>query len=311
MLKGENSIIFFGSPRFALPTLNLLIEKGEKISLVVTQPDKPKGRGKEVQPTEVKKLALEYGLPVIEPEKIRDRDFLNKIESLKPELAVVVAYGKILPKELLVIPKYGCINLHASLLPKYRGAAPIQWALINGETTTGVTTMLIDEGLDTGPIFLQKEVPIDEEDDALTLSEKLSNIGAALIYETIVKLREGKLSPIPQSGEPSYAPQLRKEQGRIDWNLPARKIFNLVRGTYPWPSAYCFLRDERVKIIKTRVLDGIAQPGLVLKAKEQLIVGTGEGLLDIILIQPEGKKVMTAREFVSGRKINEGIDRFS
>lgn len=311
MQKGKSGIIFFGSPQFAIPTLKLLIEKGENISLVVTQPDKPKGRGKEVQPTEVKKLALEQGLPVIEPQKIRDRDFLHRIESIEPEIAVVVAYGKILPKELLTIPKYGFINLHASLLPKYRGAAPIQWALIKGETVTGVTTMLIDEGLDTGPILLQKEVPIDEEDDYLTLSEKLSLIGAELIYETIIRMREGSLSPIPQTGEPSYAPQLKKEHGRIDWNFRARDIFNLVRGTYPWPSAYCFFRNERVKIIRTRVLEGKAEPGLVVKAKEELIVGTGDGLLEIVLIQPEGKKVMTAKEFISGRRINEGMDRFS
>lgn len=311
MPVSKGSIIFFGSPQFAIPTLKLLLEKAENVSLVVTQPDKPKGRGKEVQPTEVKKLALKHGLPVIEPVNLRDREFLSRIESLKPEIAVVVAYGKILPKELLTIPRYGCINLHASLLPKYRGAAPIQWALINGETVTGVTTMLIDEGLDTGPILLQREVPIDDEDNAITLSEKLSQIGAQLVLETVVKLREGAISAKPQQGEPSYAPQLKKEQGRIDWSASAREIFNLVRGTYPWPSAYCFFRDERVKLIKTRVLDGEAVPGLVVKAKEQLVVGTAEGLLEILLIQPEGKRVMTAKEFTLGRRINEGLDRFS
>ncbi|WP_141266254.1 methionyl-tRNA formyltransferase [Thermodesulfovibrio sp. Kuro-1] len=307
----SSGIIFFGTPEFAVPSLKALISRSEKILLVVTQPDKPKGRGKNLQAPEIKKVALQYELPLCQPEKIKDDNFIKKLKSLNPEFAIVVAYGKILPKEILEIPKHGCINLHASLLPKYRGAAPIQWALINGEKITGVTTMIIDEGLDTGPILLQKEISINDEDNAETLSEKLSVIGAELIIETIDKMRKGIITPKPQTGEITYAPQLKKDDGKINWNNSARKIFNLVRGTYPWPCAYSFLKDERVKIIKTEVLEGNAAPGLIIKAKNELIVGTQEGLLRILLIQPEGKKIMTAKEFISGRKINEGMDSFS
>ncbi|ACI21917.1 methionyl-tRNA formyltransferase [Thermodesulfovibrio yellowstonii] len=307
----SSGIIFFGTPEFAVPSLKALISRGEKILLVVTQPDKPKGRGKNLQAPEIKKVALQCGLPLCQPEKMKDDNFIKKLKSLNPEFAIVVAYGKILPKEILEIPKHGCINLHASLLPKYRGAAPIQWALINGEKITGVTTMIIDEGLDTGPILLQKEISINDEDNAETLSEKLSVVGAELIIETIDKMRKGIITPKPQTGEITYAPQLKKDDGKINWNNSARKIFNLVRGTYPWPCAYSFLKDERVKIIKTEVLEGNAAPGLIIKAKNELIVGTQEGLLRILLIQPEGKKIMTAKEFISGRKINEGMDSFS
>lgn len=307
----SSGIIFFGTPEFAVPSLKALISRGEKILLVVTQPDKPKGRGKNLQAPEIKKVALQYELPLCQPEKIKDDNFIKKLKSLNPEFAIVVAYGKILPKEILEIPKHGCINLHASLLPKYRGAAPIQWALINGEKITGVTTMIIDEGLDTGPILLQKEISINDEDNAETLSEKLSVVGAELIIETIDKMRKGIITPEPQTGEITYAPQLKKDDGKINWNNSAKKIFNLVRGTYPWPCAYSFLKDERVKIIKTEVLEGNAAPGLIIKAKNELIVGTQEGLLRILLIQPEGKKIMTAKEFISGRKINEGMDSFS
>lgn len=307
----SSGIIFFGTPEFAVPSLKALISRGEKILLVVTQPDKPKGRGKNLQAPEIKKVALQYELPLCQPEKMKDDNFIKKLKSLNPEFAIVVAYGKILPKEILEIPKHGCINLHASLLPKYRGAAPIQWALINGEKITGVTTMIIDEGLDTGPILLQKEISINDEDNAETLSEKLSVVGAELIIETIDKMRKGIITPEPQTGEITYAPQLKKDDGKINWNNSAKKIFNLVRGTYPWPCAYSFLKDERVKIIKTEVLEGNAAPGLIIKAKNELIVGTQEGLLRILLIQPEGKKIMTAKEFISGRKINEGMDSFS
>lgn len=307
----KKSIVFFGTPEFAVPTLKLLISKGENISLVVTQPDKPKGRGKTVQPPEVKKVALKYGLPFVQPEKIKDEGFIEQLRKVEPEFAIVVAYGKILPKEILQIPKYGCINLHASLLPKYRGAAPIQWALIKGESVTGVTTMLIDEGLDTGPILLQKLIPIDEEDNALSLSEKLSTMGAELVYETIKGLRNGVIIPQPQKGEPTYAPQLKKEDGRINWNSSAKEIFNLIRGTYPWPCAQCLFKEERIKIIKAQLAEGDSIPGLILRAKQDLIIGTGNGAIKILLIQPEGKKIMTAKEFICGRKINEGMDYFS
>ncbi len=312
MLKKNEGIIFFGTPEFAVPTLKALISNGEKIVLVVTQPDRPKGRGKQIQPPEVKKVALEYGLKVVQPEKIRDQSFFSMLRELNAEIGVVVAYGKILPSEILHASEKGCINLHASLLPKYRGAAPIQWALIRGEKTTGVTTMLIDEGLDTGPIFLQKAVQIDDEDNALTLSEKLSNLGADLVVETIKKIRQGLIKPTPQIGEATYAPQLKKEDGRVIWSLSARDIFNLIRGCYPWPCAYCFFKGERVKLIKAEVLEGKSSaPGLIIKANNEIVVSTGKGLLKILSIQPEGKKEMTAKEFILGRRINEGLDSFS
>lgn len=311
MSAKNRGIIFFGTPEFAIPTLRALLEKGEYISLVVTQPDKPKGRGKTLQASEVKKLALDKGLNVVQPEKIRDEKFIETIKRLSPEFAIVVAYGKILPKELLSIPKYGFINLHASLLPKYRGAAPIQWALIRGEEKTGVTTMLIDEGLDTGDILMQRELQIDKQDNSLSLSEKLSKLGADLVLETIDKIRKGLIVPVPQKGEPSYAPQLKKEDGQINWKCSAEDIFNLIRGTYPWPCAYCFLNNERIKIIKAEFTEGTGSPGVILKAKDELIVGTGSGLLKILLIQPEGKRVMTAKEFLAGRRLNEQVDFFS
>ncbi|WP_028844445.1 methionyl-tRNA formyltransferase [Thermodesulfovibrio thiophilus] len=310
MPSKREGIIFFGTPAFAVPTLNALISDKEKILLVVTQPDKPKGRGKVIQPAEVKKIALEHRLPLIQPDRVRDENFIKMLKELNPEFIVVVAYGKIIPGEILKIPEYGCINLHASLLPKYRGAAPIQWALIKGEKITGVTTMLIDEGLDTGPILLQKEVLIEDEDNAQSFSEKLSRIGADLIVETLDKMRKGVITPIPQSGESSYAPQLKKEDGKINWSVSAIEIFNLIRGTYPWPCAYSFFKNERVKIIKAQVMEGESEPGMIVKAKNELIVATGRGFLKILLIQPEGKKIMTAKEFISGRKINEGVDSF-
>lgn len=310
MSTNSQGIIFFGTPYFAVPTLINLILKGEKISLVVTQPDKPMGRGREIHPPPVKVVSLEHGLKIVQPDRIKDEAFIESLRNLQPEFAIVVAYGKILPKEILNIPLRGCVNLHASLLPKYRGAAPIQWALIKGEKITGVTTMLIDEGLDTGPILLQKEVLIEEDDNAETLSRKLSFIGAELILETIDKMRKGLIVPTPQVGEPTYANLLKKEDGRINWNLSAEEIFNLIRGTYPWPCAYCFFREERIKIIKAQVSEGNYKPGYILRAKDELIVGTNSGLLKILLIQPQGKRIMTAKEFICGRKINECFDYF-
>lgn len=307
----KKGIVFFGTPDFAVPTLKSLIANNENILLVITQPDKPKGRGKNVQPPPVKEIAIKQGLKVLQPEKIKDEKFIETLKKLNPEIAIVVAYGKILPREVLEIPAFGCINLHASLLPKYRGAAPIQWALIKGEKITGVTTMLIDEGLDTGPILLQREVPINDDDNAQSLSEKLAVIGADLVLETVDKMRKGLITPTPQTGQTSYAPPLKKEDGRINWQKSAIEIFNLIRGTYPWPCAYCYFKKERLKIIKAQPLEEKASPGLIIKAKDELIIGTGLGTIKILLIQPEGKKIMTAKEFICGRKINEGVDYFS
>jgi methionyl-tRNA formyltransferase len=301
-------IVFMGTPEFAVPSLKALIESGDEVVAVVTQPDKPKGRGLEVTPPPVKTLAQKHGIPVLQPQKIKTEEFLKQLEELKPDIICVVAYGKILPKGILELPKYGCINVHASLLPKYRGAAPINWAIIRGEKVTGITTMKMDEGMDTGDILLQREVPIEDEDTAETLSHKLSLTGAEVLIETLNLLKEGKLKPIPQNhSQATYAPMLKKEDGEIDWGKTAEEIRNLVRGTLPWPGAYTFLDNKILKVYKVRVVEGQGKPGEVIKSdKETLRVATGENALDILELQIEGGKRLDTATFLRGRKIREG-----
>jgi methionyl-tRNA formyltransferase len=300
-------IVFMGTPEFAVPSLKALIESGDEVVAVVTQPDKPKGRGLEVTPPPVKTLAQKHGIPVLQPQKIKTEEFLKQLEELKPDIICVVAYGKILPKGILELPKYGCINVHASLLPKYRGAAPINWAIIRGEKVTGITTMKMDEGMDTGDILLQREVPIEDEDTAETLSHKLSLTGAEVLIETLNLLKEGKLKPIPQNhSQATYAPMLKKEDGEIDWGKTAEEIRNLVRGTLPWPGAYTFLDNKILKVYKVRVVEGQGKPGEVIKSdKETLRVATGENALDILELQIEGGKRLDTATFLRGRKIRE------
>jgi methionyl-tRNA formyltransferase len=306
------SLIFFGTPEFAVPPLKALIKEKEDISLVVTQPDKLKGRGHLLSSPPVKELALSENIGVSQPGKIKEADFYKELNSIKPEFIIVVAYGRILPEEILGIPASGCINVHASLLPKYRGAAPIQWALINGEKITGVTTMLMDKGLDTGDILLQAEMEIKDNDNAETLSLRLSNLGAETLIKTISGIRAGTVKPVKQAGAASYAPVLKKEDGRIDWSRSADELFNFVRGMYPWPSAFCYLGRERIKITKVKPLEGSGVPGRIEKAsKGELIVGTGKGVLLIEELQPEGKKTMSAASFIAGRKLKEGYEKFS
>ncbi|GBD39679.1 Methionyl-tRNA formyltransferase [bacterium HR37] len=297
-----------GTPEFAVPSLKALIESGDEVVAVVTQPDKPKGRGLEVTPPPVKILAQKYGIPVLQPQKIKTEEFLKQLEELRPDIICVVAYGKILPKDILELPRYGCINVHASLLPKYRGAAPINWAIIRGEKVTGITTMKMDEGMDTGDILLQREVPIEDEDTAETLSHKLSLTGAEVLIETLNLLKEGKLKPIPQNhSQATYAPMLKKEDGKIDWGKTAEEIKNLVRGTLPWPGAYTFLDNKILKVYKVRVVEGQGKPGEVIKSdKETLRVATGENALDILELQIEGGKRLDTATFLRGRKIREG-----
>ncbi|NOZ25958.1 MAG: methionyl-tRNA formyltransferase [Nitrospirae bacterium] len=306
------AIIFFGTPVFAVPALEKLISSGEDVVLVVTQPDRTGGRGHRVIPPAVKTAAEKRGLTVVQPEDIRSKDFIKRIESLTPEFIVVVAYGRILPGGILRVPLKGCINLHASLLPRHRGAAPIQWAIISGDEKTGVTTMLMDEGLDTGDILLQREVEIREDDNAATLSERLSAEGAELLVETLRGLRAGGLRPRPQEGEPSYAPVLKKEDGLIDWSLPARTIYNRVRGLYPWPCAYTFHGRKMLKILKVEAVQGKGRPGeVVRRGKDELVVAASTGLIKIKEIQVEGRKPMDIRAFLqgAGREIRVG-DRF-
>jgi methionyl-tRNA formyltransferase len=231
------------------------------------------------------------------------------VAGLRPDVIAVVAYGKIIPPAILKLPPLGCINVHGSLLPKYRGAAPIQRAIINGERKTGVATMLMDEGLDTGDILLQEETEITDGDDAQTVGARLSLIGASLLVRTIKDIRDNLILPIPQEGEASYAPPLRKEEGRIDWQQPARRVFDLVRGTYPWPGAYTSLNGERITIIRGRAIpsDSGCSAGMIEKAGEELQVCTGTGILSITELKPEGKKVMTAGAFVNGRHLVKGM----
>ena len=299
-------IVFFGTPLFAVPSLKAILESPEEIVAVVTQPDKRKGRDRVPSPPPVKELALSKGIRILQPGSMKDREFQGDLSQLKPDLIVVVAYGKILPQGILRLPPRGCINVHASLLPSYRGAAPIQWAIINGEKKTGITTMLMDEGLDTGDILLQEETEISDSDNAGSLGKRLAGIGGALLVRTIERLKEGSITATPQTGAPSYAPPLKKEDGRIDWSDTAVRIFNFVRGMYPWPCAYCYLNGERIKITQVKALEGEGVAGRVEKADEELLVGTGRGLISMIEIQPEGKRPMAGREFLRGRRLKKG-----
>ncbi len=302
------SIIFFGTPEFAIPSLNALIKSGEDISLVVTQTDKVKGRGHKLSPPPVKVSALEAGLRVVQPERITEEAFLAELASCKPEFIVVVAYGRILPKKILDLPLRGCINVHASLLPKYRGAAPVAWAIIHGEERTGVTTMRMDEGLDTGHILLQRVLEVGKEDTTGSLGRKLSDLGASLLVETLKGVRENSVRPLPQTGQPSYAPPLRKEDGHIDWSKSAGDICNFVRGMQPWPGAFCHIDNERVTLLKAAPGDGRRDAGVISEIqKDSFIVGTGHGLLSILELQPAGKNPMSASAFIHGRRLSEGM----
>ncbi len=245
----SRSIVFMGTPDFACPTLQTLIDRGERLLAVVTQPDRPKGRGHKLMPPPVKELALAHDIPVLQPHRVRASAFVDSIRQLAPELIVVVAFGQILPKALLDIPPRGCVNVHASLLPRYRGAAPLNWCIINGETETGVTTMLMDTGLDTGPMLLKRATPIDENEDIVSLHDRMASLGAELLAETLDGLREGRIEPQAQDDSLScYAPLLKKEHGLIDWQRPARQIHNQVRGLAAWPGAQTLLNGQALKL---------------------------------------------------------------
>jgi methionyl-tRNA formyltransferase len=283
------------------------MNSGERISLVVTQPDRLKGRGHKLSPPPVKTAALEAGIRVLQPDTLRDDKCIHELRSLKPEFIVVIAYGKILPGAILELPPNGCINVHASLLPKYRGAAPIAWAIVRGEEKTGITTMRMDEGLDTGPILMQQETDISRDDTAGSLGMRLALLGASLLIETLKGIRDGSVRPRAQSGEASYAPPLRKEDGLIDWSGSAVEISNFVRAMQPWPSAYCMMEDERVTVMKAEPLEGSGLPGVVIgSAKGELIIGTGQGLVSLLELKPSGKGPMPASAFLLGRRLREG-----
>lgn len=298
------SIVFFGTPNFALPTLKLLLESGEDISLVVTQPDKPQGRKREIIQSPIKAYALSKGLDIIQPHSLKEVSTVETLKKYSPDFFVVVAYGKILPKDVLLIPKIAPINIHASLLPKYRGAAPMQWAIINGEHETGVTTMLMDEGLDTGDMLLQERTEINLYDDFITLSERLSTMGAVLLLKTLKEFREGNIRPVKQDeGHATLAPPLKIQHGRIQWQKTSVEIFNLIRGINVWPVAYCYYKGERLKIYKAEPVSTEGLPGRIEDIRDgKLVVGTGKGSIAISEIQPDGKRRMSCKDFLSGRR---------
>jgi methionyl-tRNA formyltransferase len=301
-------VIFMGTPEFACPTLQRLIDRGEQVVAVVTQPDRPKGRGQKLMSPPVKELALKYGLPVIQPIKVRDPDVIERLRELRPDVLVVVAFGQILPKALLEIPPLGCINVHASLLPRYRGAAPLNWCIVNGETETGVTTMLMDVGLDTGPMLLKRSTPLDGNEDIVSLHDRMSIMGAELLSETLDGLAAGSIVPQVQDGDQScYASMLKKEDGLVNWNRDAGSIHNQVRGLVVWPGAYTFLDGLVLKIYRARVSTGSGLPGQVLRAdKKGLEVACLTGSLIIEEVQLAGKKRLDIASFLSGYAISEG-----
>lgn len=305
-------ILFFGSPELALPSLSALISC-DKIDIlaVVTQPDRPAGRGRKLTPPPVKEAALEAGLSVWQPETIRGREFRERIEKLEPDLLVVVAYGHIFRPKLLATPKLGCVNLHFSLLPKYRGAAPINWALINGETRTGVTTMLMDRGMDTGPILLQEEHSIGPDDTATETTRRLASAGATLLIRTLPDFAEGRIIPRSQDHEKaSYAPLLKKEDGRIDWSWSADEIFNRRRGLHPWPGIFASFRGEQAKLLEVAVTapeKDKGEPGSLLIDGDRLHVACGsDSLLEILKIQLPGKRPVGAPDFLHGYRPSAG-----
>jgi methionyl-tRNA formyltransferase len=302
-------IVFMGTPEFACPTLKTLIERGEQVVAVVTQPDRPKGRGQQTLPPPVKVLALEHGIPVMQPVKVRHPDAIEEIRALKPDLIVVIAFGQILPKALLEIPGTGCINVHASLLPRYRGAAPLNWCIINGETETGVTTMLMDVGLDTGDMLLKRTTAIDPDEDTSSLHDRLSLIGAELLAETIDLAAQGRLVPEKQDDALTcYAPMLKKEDGLVDWTKDAPGIKNLVRGMTPWPGAFSYLDDKLLKVYRVQSASGTGAPGEVLAVgRDGIEVACGAGSVIIFELQLEGKKRLPAAEFLAGCKLEPGM----
>ena len=305
-------ILFMGTSEFAVPALNGLISHKFELIGVVTQPDRPSGRGKRLNPPPVKVVATEHEIPVYQPERVRKPDFVRTLKQLAPDVIVVAAFGQLLPKTVLDIPPCGTINLHPSLLPKYRGAAPIQWALIKGETQTGVTLMLLDEGEDTGDIISADPIPIQDEDTAFTLTERLAQNGANQLVRCLSNMPNGQPpSAFPQNdAEATHAPRLTKEVGQIDWNQPATTIHNLVRGTAIWPGAYTFFREKlRLKIVRCQPLPQklTAQPGtLEIAERQKLFVATTDGTLQLLEVQPATKKVMDAHDFINGYQLQAG-----
>ena len=301
-------IVFFGTPDFAVPAFKSLLNSDFEMSAVVTQPDRQSGRGRKMRPCPVKAEALSVGLKVLQPERVKDKKFIDELFSIKPSAIVVVAYGQILPPEIIHLPEYGCVNIHASLLPRYRGASPVNMAIIKGDKVTGVSTMLMDEGMDTGPVLIQEEVEVRPDDTAGTLSWRLSKKGADLIIPTLRALSNGAVKPKPQTGEPSYAPVFKKSDGLIDWTKSSDMLINFVRGMNPWPGAFSFLGAERIKILSAVAVDGVADAGIIdAVTKDSLFIGTGQGILSVLELQTPGKPAMPIKAFLQGRNIKPGM----
>ncbi len=304
-------VVYMGTPDFAVGPLEAIIKAGHQVSAVVTQPDKQKGRGREVQMSPVKKCALQYGIPVLQPVKIREEEAIKELSSYPADIFVVAAFGQILPKKVLNMPKFGCINIHASLLPKYRGAAPISWVIINGETETGVTVMQMDEGLDTGDMLLKEKVIIEAKDTGESLHDKLMEAGARLIVEALPKIERGELKPEKQDESlASHVGKISKSLGLVDWEKDAASLERLVRGLNPWPSAYTLYKGKTLKIWEADEgsQEGLGEPGCVTEVgKDFFTVATGDGSLQIRSLQLEGKRRMTVKEFLLGYEVKPGL----
>ena len=314
-------LVFCGTPRFAVPTLEKLVEAGHSVPLVVTQPDRPRGRGMEVAVSPVKEAATRLGIAVLQPSTIRNNDeFRSQLAAIRPDAIIVVGYGRIIPQWMIDLTRLGDLNLHASLLPKYRGAAPIQWAIANGESVTGVTTMRIDAGLDTGDILMRREIAIGLEDTAETLGPQLASIGADLMVETLRGLENGQVRPTPQDhAQATLAPILKKEDGRMDFTRSARDLFNRLRGFQPWPGAFTMFKGKTLQVHRAQPWQHAAKltPGEVAVEGTRLLVGCGEGFgkdkdknagtaLELVEIQVEGKRRMSAQEFINGYRPKSG-----
>lgn len=303
-------VVFMGTPDFSVGTLEAIVKAGHEVVGVVTQPDKPKGRGKNMQFTPVKEKAMEYNLPVYQPLRARDESFIEELRGMQPDVIVVVAFGQILPKAILDMPKYGCINVHASLLPKYRGAAPIQWAVIDGEKESGVTTMQMNEGIDTGDMLKKTVITLEEKETGGSLFDKLADAGAKLLIETLEAVENGTITRTKQNdAEATHAKMLDKNLGKIDFTKSAEEIERLIRGLNPWPSAYTGLDGKTLKIWDANVIDREVegQPGEIVEiTKENIYVKTGKGLLELEEVQLEGKKRMEAGAFLRGNQIEVG-----
>ena len=311
-MANPTRIVFMGTPEFAVPSLQALLDADPdrvgRVVGVVTQPDRPQGRGQQLAPPPIKRLAQQAGLPILQPVKMKDPDLLDRLRGWAPDVIAVTAFGRILPPVVLDLPPMGCVNVHGSLLPKYRGAAPIQWAVINGETETGITTMLMDPGLDTGPMLLRETVPIHQTDTAGDLAARLAPIGGKLLVQTIIGLKNGSLSPIPQDHtQATLAPLLKKEDGMINWRDEASALANRIRGLTPWPGATTYHGEERWQIWRAQAAPvgcAEAEPGTVLEVtKEALRIATGKGSLLIQEIQPASGKRLAVRQYLAGHPV--------